>query len=73
MNGVVAGFAPAQFVLSTKPQWELHPLLAEPQPDAARRAQFDETGEDGADDMDDRLVGMDQDLAVFFTPDEADR
>ena len=73
MNGVVTGLAPAQLVMSIKRQREFDFLRTQPQPDAARRAQLGETGKDGADDIFDGRVGMDQDLAVRLAPDEADR
>src|SRR6266851_1285780 len=54
-------------------QGEREPLGAEPQPDLAYRAELIETGEDAADRPRDRLVGVQEDLAVLLTVDEADR
>ena len=45
---------------------------AEPEPDAARRAEFGETLEDRADGAGDGFVGMEQNFAILFSPDEAD-
>ena len=42
------------------------------QPDAARRTQFSETGEDVADCGAHGFIGMEAHLAVLFAPDEAD-
>src|SRR6185295_5605786 len=44
----------------------------EPEPHAARRAELGETFEHGADSVRDAFVGMKQNLAVLFSPDEAD-
>ena len=46
---------------------------AEPEPDAARRAEFGETLEDRADGASDGFVGMEQNFAILFSPNEADR
>ena len=45
----------------------------EPEPDAARRAEFGKTFEDRADRAGDGFIGMKQDLAILFSPDEAHR
>ena len=44
---------------------------AKPEPDAARRAEFGEALEDGADGAGDRFVGMEQNFAIPFSPNEA--
>ena len=53
-------------------QGEGQALGAEPQPDLARRPHFREAREDGADRAGDGLVGMEPDLALLLSPDEAD-
>src|SRR5689334_2604178 len=42
-----------------------------PEPDSARRAEFGEAFEDGADRAGDCFVGMKENFAILFSPDEA--
>jgi hypothetical protein len=44
---------------------------AEPEPDAAGRAEFGEAIEDGADGGCDSLIGMEANFTIGVTPDEA--
>jgi hypothetical protein len=52
---------------------ELHPLAAPPQPQLAGRAELGEALEDHRDRALDRLVGVEQQLAVGLAPDQPDR
>lgn len=71
VDGVVARLNPTDLGVRAHLQRKLQPLIAEPQPHAARRAGFCEAGEDGADHRNDGLIGMKQNLAVGLTPHEA--
>jgi hypothetical protein len=53
-------------------QRERQSLGAKPEPDLAHRAEFGETGKDGADGGGHRFVGMEADLAVSVAPHETD-
>ena len=48
-------------------------LGAEPEPNAACRAEFGKTLEDRADGAGDRFIGMEQDFPILFSPNETDR
>jgi hypothetical protein len=54
-------------------QRELHALAAHPQPHLTDGVKLAEALEDRADRAGERLVGIDQDLAVLLAPDKADR
>jgi hypothetical protein len=71
VDGVIAGLHPADLGMSMHLQWELHPLVAEPQPDAARRAGFGETLKHAIDGSDDGFVRVEEHLTVLIAPDEA--
>jgi hypothetical protein len=53
-------------------QREQQAFRPEPEPHAARRAELRKAFEHGADGVGDGLVGMKQNFAVLFSPDEAD-
>ena len=73
MDGMVGGHDPAH--LATQRfgvlQREQQIVRTEPQPDPPRGTGLGEAFEDGADRIDHRLVGMEQDLAVGLAPDKA--
>ena len=48
-------------------------LLQEPEPGLACGAELEEALEDGADGVDDRLIGVQEYLAVTVSPGESDR
>ncbi len=73
VDSVVAGFNPADLGMRVHLQRQLQPLIAEPQPDAARRSCLGKTGKDGADCVDHGRVGMKEHLAVRIPPHEARR
>src|ERR671929_463274 len=54
-------------------QREGQALVAEPEPDAAHRAELGKAREDGADGGADRGIGMEAHLTVGLAPDKADR
>ena len=54
-------------------QWKGQTFGAKPEPDASRRAEFGEALEDRADGAGDGFVGMKQNFAILFSPNEADR
>ena len=48
-------------------------LRTKPEPDLTDRSHFGELFKDTVNDMGDGLVGMEEDLAVLFAPEKADR
>ena len=73
IDGDVARVDPADRAAVAGLQRKRQALAAEPEPDAACRAEFGEARKDGADGGADRLIRMEADLAVLLAPDEADR
>ncbi len=73
VNRVVTRLDPTDLGMRVHLQWELMTLIAQPQPNAARRAGLGEAGEEGVDGSHDSLVGMTQHLAVGLSPHESDR
>src|SRR5262249_20304590 len=63
---------PADAIDTVSLQRERQPFGAEPEPHLARRAEFGETGEDGADRADHRFVGVEPNLTVVVAPHETD-
>ena len=70
---VVARRDPTKLTERRGLQGELHRCAAQPQPYLTRRAELGEALEDHGDRAADRLVGMQQHLAVPLAPDQPDR
>src|SRR5215510_12329313 len=54
-------------------QWKRQTFRSEPEPNATRRTEFGKTLENRADGAGNGMIGMKQDLAVLFSPNEAHR
>ena len=73
VDGGVGRAAPTDLARRADLRGEGEVLAAQPEPDAADRAEFGEAIEDGADRAGDRFVGMEADLAIGVAPDQAHR
>jgi hypothetical protein len=71
MDGGVSRGNPADLTFHVSAQRKGKALGAEPKPDLADRSKLCELREDGADSTDDSFVGMKTNLAVLFSPNEA--
>src|ERR1700757_5055634 len=71
VDGVIAGLDPADLGVRAHLQRELVAWVAQPQPNASRRACLGKAREDGADGCDDGLIGVEQNLAISFAPHKA--
>src|ERR1700745_985138 len=71
VDSVIAGVDPADLGVRAHLQRKLVALVAQPQPNASRRAYLGTALEDGADGCDDGLIVVKQNLAFSFAPHKA--
>src|SRR5262249_28906538 len=73
VDGVVGGGYPLDLGSGEATVWEEQLLLQEPEPGLARRTKLQKTLEDAADGVSDRLIGVQEYLALVLSPDQTDR
>src|SRR5437868_10051204 len=73
VNGHVRRGGPTDLAIRAGSRGEGETLGAEPEPDLARRSQFRELREHGANGADHRFIGMKANFAVRFSPHKAHR